>query len=262
MLYIADHGNHRIVECRLDRNYSRIIAGGNAQGNRIDQLNQPTDVIIHRENNDLIIADFGNRRVMRLSHHSNSLPQIIIDDIDCSRLAMHVDGTLYVSDWKSNEVRRWKKGERQGTLVAGGNRKGNQLNQLNIPTFLFVNDDHTLYISDCYNHRVMKWVKDAKEGIVVAGGNGQGDGLTQLSSPQGVIVDHSGQIYVADKDNNRVMRWRKEEKEGTIVVGGKSRRDEKNQLNHPVGLSFDGERNLYVGDRRNHRIEKFERELY
>lgn len=148
------------------------MAGGNGEGNRLDQLNQPSDVIIDRQNNDLIIADWGNRRVMRWSRHSNSPAQIIIPNIDCNRLAMHQDGSLYVSDYKKNEVRRWTKGKTHGTIVAGGNGKGNQLNQLNDPSFLFIDDDHTLYISDCGNHRVMKWVKDAKEGIVVAGGNG------------------------------------------------------------------------------------------
>ena len=261
MIYIADFGNHRIVEWRLDTNNGRIVAGGNGQGNGLHQLNQPTDVIIDRQNNDLIIADPGNRRVMRRSPHSNSPPQIIIDNIDCFGLAMHADGTLYVSDRVKNEVRQWKQGESHGTIVAGGNGEGNQLNQLNYPTFLFVDNDHTLYISDYDNNRVMKWIKDAKEGIVVAGGNGQGDRLTQLSHPQKVIVDQFGQIYVADTSNHRVMRWCEGEKEGTIVVGGNGQGQDKNQLNNPVGLSFDSEGNLYVADSKNDRIEKFERDL-
>ena len=258
-IYIADYDNHRIIERRLDTNTSRIVAGKNGQGNRLDQLNEPTDVIIDRLNNHLIIADYGNRRVMRWPRHSNSPPQIVIDDIDCLSVAMHEDGTLYVSDYKKNEVQRWKKEETHGTVVAGGNGEGDQLNQFDCPNFLFVDDNHTLYISDRDNHRVMKWPKDAKEGIVVAGGNGDGHRLTQLSQPQGVIVDQSDQIFVADWDNDRVMRWCKGESEGTIVVGDNGRGQKKNQLNFPVGLSFDGEGNLYVVDHGNDRIAKFEK---
>ena len=261
MIYIADFNNHRIVEWNLTASNSRVVAGGDGKRNRSDQLNLPVDVIIDRQNNDLIIADQGNRRVIRCSRHSDTPSQIIISDIDCSRLAMHEDGSLYVSDRKKNEVQRWKKGETCGTIVAGGNGEGNQLNQLNYPTFLFVDDDHTLYISDRDNNRVMKWIKDAKEGIVVAGGNGQGDRLTQLSYPQKVIVDQFGQIYVADTRNHRVMRWCEGEKEGTIVVGGNGQGQDKNQFSGPVGLSFDGEGNLYVADCENDRIEKFERDL-
>ena len=261
MIYIADVNNHRIVEWGLNRNNGRIVAGGNGQGNRVDQLNKPSHVVIDRQNNDLIISDEGNRRVIRWSRHSNLPPQIILDDIDCSRLAIHDDGSLYVSDVINNEVRRWKKGEKHGTIVAGGNGQGNQLHQLNHPTYLFVDDDHNLYISDRDNDRVMKWLKDAKEGIVVAGRHGRGDRLTQLPGPGGVIVDEHGQIYVAVQDNNRVMRWCEGEKEGRIVVGGNGKGSEKNQLNLPVGLSFDDEGNLYVADCRNQRIEKFERDL-
>ena len=260
VIYVADFDNHRVMEWKLDANVARIVAGGNGQGNRLDQLNQPTDVKVDRENNDLLIADHGNRRVMRWSRHSNSPPQIIIDDIDCSRLAMHEDGTLYVSDGKKHEVKRWKKGETQGTVVTGGNGEGTQLNQLDCPMFLFVDDDHTLYISDWENHRVMKWIEGAKEGIVVAGGNGPGHRLTQLSTPRGIIVDRFGQIYVADRDNHRVMRWREGEKEGTLVVGGNGKGSRNDQLFGPTGLSFDEEENLYVADWGNNRIEKFEQD--
>ena len=260
-IYIVDSYNHRIVEWNLNANNGRIVVGGNRQGNRLDQLNIPFSVIIDRQSNDLIIADEGNRRVMRWSRQSNAPPQIIIDNIDCAGLTMHEDGTLYVSDCKKHEVRRWKRGEAQGTVVAGGNGQGNGFNQLNDPSFIFVDDDHNLYISDWKNNRVIKWMKDAKEGIVVAGANGRGDQLTQLSHPQGVIVDQYGQIYVADCENNRVMRWYEGENEGIIVVGGNGQGQKSDQLNTPTGLSFDAEGNLYVADGGNHRIQKFERDF-
>ncbi|CAF5000971.1 unnamed protein product, partial [Rotaria magnacalcarata] len=45
---------------------------------------------------------------------------------------------LYVGDSVKQEVRRYRFGENNGTLVAGGNGQGDGLNQLNGPTFLFV----------------------------------------------------------------------------------------------------------------------------
>ncbi|CAF4449713.1 unnamed protein product, partial [Adineta steineri] len=118
--------------------------------------------------------------------------QILIDNIDCSRLAMDKHECLYVSDYKKNEVRRWKMGEynNEGVVVAGGNGKGDQLNQLNSPRFIFVDEDQSVYVTDRDNHRVMKWRKDAKEGLVVAGGNGKGGHQDQFSEPTGMIVDH------------------------------------------------------------------------
>ena len=262
LIYIADYENHRIVEWKLDLNGGRIVVGGNGPGNRLDQLNHPKDVIIDRQNNDLIVADYGNRRVMRWPRQSNSRPQVIIDDIDCSGLALHEDGTLYVSDCEKNEVKRCKRGEIQGTIVAGGNGEGNRLNQLNLPTFLVIDDDHTLYVSDWDNHRVVKWIKDATEGTVVAGANGRGDRLTQFFHSRGILIDQCSQIYVADQLNNRVMRWCEEEKEGRVVVGGNGKGQKPDQFIGPFGLSFDGEGNLYVADYENHRIQKFERDFH
>ncbi len=91
------------------------------------------------------------------------------------------------------------------TIVAGGNGKGDHLNQLNCPACFFIDKDHSVYVSDRDNHRAMKWMKGAKEGIVVAGGHGQGNSLRQLSHLQGVIVNDLGDVYVADSDNNRIM---------------------------------------------------------
>ncbi|CAF1407459.1 unnamed protein product [Adineta steineri] len=254
-IFIADRWNHRIVEWKYNAKEGQIIAGGNGQGNRMNQLFHPTDVIVGQQSHSIIIADSGNRRVIRWL---NQKQQILIDNTDCYGLATDTYGFLYVSDVLKNEVRRWKIGEykNEGVVVAGGNGKGDQLNQLNRPGFIFVNEDQSVYVSDQDNHRVMKWRKGAKEGIVVAGGNGEGRNLDQLSVPQEIIVDHFGQIYVADCWNNRVMRCY-EGKKVEIVVGGNGQGHLLNQLNCPRGLSFDGEGNLYVVDNSNHRIEKF-----
>jgi hypothetical protein len=97
-VYIVDRGNHRIVEWKSNANNGRIVAGGNGKGNKMNQLNYPRDVIIDKENNCFIISDNENRRVMRWSRQNNTNGQIIISDIDCSRLTMDKDGSLYVSD--------------------------------------------------------------------------------------------------------------------------------------------------------------------
>ena len=251
-VYIADFGNHRIVEWKANDRIGRVVAGGTGQGDHTNQLNSPADVILDRKQNALIIADWGNRRVIRCSRQSSPDGEILIEDIYCHSLAMHKDGALYVSDCERNLVRRWKKGETEGTIVAGGNGTGKRRNQLDFPTYICVDDDHTLYISDRNNERVMKWVKDAKEGIVVAGGKGQGSNLMQFAFPQGVKVDPFGQIYVADYGNGRITRWSEETAAGTVVVDGKADR-----LCGPRGLAFGGEGNLYVADCENHRIQKY-----
>ncbi|CAF1454039.1 unnamed protein product [Adineta ricciae] len=230
-LFIADSGNHRIVRWKRNENRGTVVAGGNGRGNSLNQLDRPANVIVDEQNNSIIIADQGNRRVMRWFFNENQ-PEILIHNIDCCRLTMDKFGFVYVPDWKKDEF--------------------------NLPTFLFVDDEQSLYVSDFGNYRVMKWRKDAQEGIVAAGGNGRGNNLNQLNCPEGIIVDHEGRIYVADMYNHRIMRLCEGDEEGEIIVGGNRRGNEPNQLSYPRSLSFDGEGNLYVGDLENDRIEKFD----
>ena len=256
-IYIADCGNNRILKWKLGENEGQIVAGGNGQGTQIDQLNMPTDVILDKKNKSLIICDCGNRRVVRWSlKNRNGDKEILIENISCFALMMNENGDLFISDWENHSVRRWRKGEIE-RIVAGGNGQGNQLNQLNKPTNIFIDREETVYVSDWKNHRVMKWLKGAKEGIVVAGGQGKGNSLKQLNRPNGLVVNEVGDVYVTGYRNHRIMCWPLGSKEGRVVVGGNGKGKESNQLYHPTGLSFDVENNLYVVDSWNHRIQRF-----
>jgi len=62
---ICDVWNHRIVEWKYGGKNSRVLAVGNGEGNRTDQLHFPTAVIIDKVTDNLIICDAFNERVMR-----------------------------------------------------------------------------------------------------------------------------------------------------------------------------------------------------
>jgi sugar lactone lactonase YvrE len=256
-VFIVDYGNHCIVEWKCSATRGHVVNDAHGPGNGIYQLNQPTDVIVDKATNSLIICDKGNRRVIRWSLQRRISAEFIIENIDCYGLAMDDLGFLYVSDSEKHEVRRHEIGTMNGTVVAGGNERGNDLNQLDDPRYVFIDRDHSVYVSDHNNHRVMKWLKNAKEGIVVAGNRGQGDDSMQLNHPNGILVDQLGTVYVTDSRNNRVMRWCNEETQGNVTVGGNGRGHQGNQLDYPMGLSFDQYGNLYVVDSRNNRVQRF-----
>ncbi|CAF0856315.1 unnamed protein product [Adineta steineri] len=99
-IYIADHGNNRVMAWKYGATSGQLIAGGNGSGFNgsgceTNQLNKPINVVVDRRRNHVFISDSG--------------------------LGIDNNGDLYVSDWKKNEVRRWKQGEIEGTIVAGGN---------------------------------------------------------------------------------------------------------------------------------------------
>ncbi|CAF1550797.1 unnamed protein product [Rotaria sp. Silwood1] len=256
-IYVADTSNSRILEWKYGATNGKVVAGGNGEGNGAHQLNSPRDVIIDKDSDSLIISDRGNNRVVRWPRRNGTSGEIIFSNIAYVGLTMDENGSLYVVDEGKHEVRRYKTGDTQEIVVAGGNGKGNCLDKLSNILYVFVDRDHSVYVSDCGNHRVMKWEEGAKQGIVVAGGQGYGNSLTQLSYPYGVVVDQLGTVYVADYWNDRVMRWAKGATQGSVIAGGNGSGSQSNQLNRPIGLSFDRYGNLYVVDQYNHRIQKF-----
>ncbi|CAF0992271.1 unnamed protein product [Adineta steineri] len=257
-LYIADWFNNRIVRWKFGETNGQVVAGGNGKGNRNDQLYFPTDMIVDKRRDCLFISDMGNKRIVQWPLHGVQSGNTIITGVNCFGITMDEKGFLYICDFDNHAVRRWQVGQTQGQLVAGGNGKGDRLNQLNNPASVFVDRNHSVYVSEYGNHRVVKWRKDAKEGILVAGGQGSGNSLSQLSFPRGIVADQLGTIIVADAGNHRIMRWQEGKREGTIIVGGNSKGPQPNQVTHPIGLSFDRNGNLYVAEHENHRVQKFE----
>ncbi|CAF4323182.1 unnamed protein product, partial [Rotaria sp. Silwood2] len=208
-VYVADQSNHRVVEWKLGTTSGQVVAGGNGQGSRANQLSQPLNVIVDKERDSLIICDNSNRRVTRWPRRNGTSAEIIISNIVCMDLTMDENGSLDVVDLVEDEVRRYRGGESQGTVVTGGNGDGNRLDQLSFLQYILVDRDRSVYVSEWGNYRVMKWVEGAKQDVVVAGGQGEGNGLTQMSYPEGVFVDQLGTVYVADAGNDRIVCWPK-----------------------------------------------------
>jgi sugar lactone lactonase YvrE len=245
------------VEWKRGATSGQVVAGGKGGGSGAHQLSLPRDVIVDNERDSIMICDYLNKRVVRWPRRNGTSGETIISKIDCVGLTMDENGSLYVTDDAKHEVRRYRRGESQGTVVAGGNGNGTRLDQLSSLQYVFVDRDHSVYVSDSGNYRVMKWAEGAKQGIIVAGGQGPGNGLTQLTYPSGLVVDRLGTVYVADRENHRIMRWVKGATQGSVIIGGNGGGGQSNQLNAPVGLSFDQHGNLYAVDYGNNRVQKF-----
>ncbi len=133
--------------------------------------------------------------------------QTIISEIRCNGLTMDNNENLYVSDWKENEVRRWKIGDKKGIVVGGGNGYGDSLTQLSDPRGVIVDEMGNVYVADSKNDRVMCFSKGSKEGSIIAGGNGKGQQPNQFNYPTDISFDRQGNLYVADWGNYRVQKF-------------------------------------------------------
>ncbi|CAF5161654.1 unnamed protein product, partial [Rotaria magnacalcarata] len=102
---IADHENHRVMQWKNgDTTNGQVVAGDKGAGNGLNQLNGPTDVLIDKETDSLIICDAEKERVVRWSRRSGTTQgEVLIDDVDCWGLAMDERRYLYVSDYMKGE---------------------------------------------------------------------------------------------------------------------------------------------------------------
>ena len=67
-------------------------------------------------------------------------------------------GTLYVSDNGNDRVMRYTEGNNTGVLVAGGNGRGNNINQLNYPMGIyFESSSNSLIIANTRAHNIVRW---------------------------------------------------------------------------------------------------------
>ncbi|CAM4984226.1 unnamed protein product [Rotaria socialis] len=104
---ITDYSNHRIVKWKIGEKSGHIVAGGNGQGDRPYQLSYPTDALVDKNTDSLIICDQGNKRVLQWSLSSGTtLATVLRDDIHCFGLAMDYQRYLYISDEIRYEIRR------------------------------------------------------------------------------------------------------------------------------------------------------------
>jgi hypothetical protein len=90
--------------------------------------------------------------------------------------------------------------------MAGGNGRGNELNQLKDPCGIFIDDDQTIYIVDCWNHRILQWKCNATNGQIVAGGNEEGNKTNQLNYPTHVKKLIKIRLNIENQMKNR-LKW-------------------------------------------------------
>lgn len=256
-LFISNINSHVVLAWTEGAGSGRIAAGNHKYGNETDQLYKPWAVVVDQMTDSIIICDSGNYRVMRWPRQNAAKGEIMFENIECAGLAIDNEHFLYVGDVSKSDVKKYRYGDKQGTVVAGGHGHGDALNQLMDPAYIYVDQEHTLYISDPPNHRVVKWIKGADQGIIVIGGMNTETVLPIVYGPAGLFVDSFGTVYVVDSSYNQVMRLRKGAEEGRIIAGSKYvYGNEDNQLKRPHDISFDQHGNLYILDSGNCRVQR------
>ncbi|CAF1095262.1 unnamed protein product [Didymodactylos carnosus] len=249
-LYIVDMSNHRVLKYAKGASEGQIILGGQGKGGENNQLHNPHYIVVDPTDGTVFVTDTWNNRIQVLPKGSTNTPRQSIK-FNYKPYGITVGGKrgeyLYVSDYDGHRVLRYEKDGCGETVVAGGQGRGSNLDQLYGPWQIYVDEDESIYIADTTNHRIMKWLKDASQGEVVAGRTMRhSSNLNDFNCPTDVFVDQQGSMYIVDYGIKRIMRWLKGTTSGTVIAGTGLDRSIPRQLDNPQGFTFDREGNLYV----------------
>ncbi len=164
-LYVSDYGKGEVRRWRVGDSSGTVVAGGNGQGSRLDQLSGRLSIFVDAEFS-VYVSDENNDRVVKWikgakegivvaggQGSGNGLAQLSMPN----GLAVDQLGTVYVADTDNHRIMRWPKGAREGSIVAGGNGKGGQANQLSSPRGLRLDRHGSLYVVDNGNSRVQRF---------------------------------------------------------------------------------------------------------
>jgi hypothetical protein len=104
-IFVADCVNARIVGWKQSDTENHAVADGQQVGNGLDQLYEPTDMLIDKETTSLIIIDRNDSRVVRWSLDDGKRGELLADNINCWELAKEKQGCFYVTNIEKHEVR-------------------------------------------------------------------------------------------------------------------------------------------------------------
>ncbi|CAF3429494.1 unnamed protein product [Rotaria sp. Silwood2] len=167
-LYIVDHSRHEVRRYRMGESHGTVVAGGNGQGNRLDQLYYPTYVFVDRDHS-VYVSDQANHCVMKwmkgvkegiVVAGGQDQQSCLIQLSNPYGIVVDQSGTVYVVVGVSNRIMRWTQGDTQGRVIVCGNGYGSESNKLSHPTGLSFDREGNLYVSDRGNHRVQKFSID------------------------------------------------------------------------------------------------------
>ncbi len=285
-LYIADGSNNRIRKISTTGVMSTVAGNGSKGfsgdgGPATSAAISPGGVAVDSAGN-IYIADFSNNRIRKVT------PQGIISTVagggssgdggqavgaalnGPSNIALDKAGTLYISEFNANRIRKVSNGiistvAGTGTRGFSGDGAAATAALLSTPTYVQADNAGNLYIADYGNNRIRK--VDSSGVISTVAGNGTrsfaGDGGTatnaSLSNPSGVALDNAGNFYICDMGNARIRKVT-----GGVIttVAGSATRGFAGdggpainaQMRVPAAVALDLAGNFYIADVTDQRI--------
>lgn len=171
-LFIADVGNHRIMQYLSGASAGTVVAGGNGMGISSTQLHHPYCFTYDSFSNSLIISNYGIHNVVRWVLGASSWTTLLAGSASGTSgststllhgpLGVQLDAfrNMYVADYSNHRIQFFLSGQSNGTTIAGTSAIcGNTTTQLCYPFGLLLDSQFSFYVADRWNHRIQKFIR-------------------------------------------------------------------------------------------------------
>ncbi|CAF2735883.1 unnamed protein product [Rotaria sp. Silwood2] len=139
-IYVSDSRKHQLKRYRIGEIHEIVVAGGNGAGDRLDQLNFPTGIVVA---SGQIIGDDWT------------------DDLSPEGIVVDRSGTIYVADSSNNRIMRWPKGSTQGSIIIDENSQRGNARWWFYPEDLTFDRHGSLYAVTYFHARARKFEIDS-----------------------------------------------------------------------------------------------------
>ena len=236
-----------------------LVAGGHGVGSGDNQLGEASGIFVDDAGN-IYYADYDYNRVQKWAPGVKTGITVAGGNGQGSasnqtnkpfRVRGDESGNLYILEENNYDFRitKWAAGTNTGIVVAGGNGRGYDANQLFYTSDIYLDCDGSLYITDCCSPtRILHWPKGATSGVTLAGWYSGLVSDYMFNNPSAISLDGHHSIYVTDPGCECVARIDSGMKTGTMIIGGHERGADKHVFNDISGLYTDYNGNVIVAD--------------
>lgn len=245
-VYVADTGNHRILELNEEGRPTRQWGGmpGTQTKDTAEAEMYFQKDMEAAKSGDLYVADTMNHRIVQFGPDGRFIrafgglgngpgklmcPYGVTVTENAVIVADTMAHRIVVFDRDGNYIRRW------GTF---GTRPG----QFQFPHDVAVDSRGAIYATDMVNHRIQKFSPEGRL-LRTWGGFGSQDG--KFNYPWGISVDNEDGIWVADMGNYRVQKF---STAGEHLLSYGRPGTGPGEFTRPKGISVDDDGNLWVAD--------------
>ncbi|CAF1132863.1 unnamed protein product [Rotaria sordida] len=199
-MYVTSHELDKVLRFPPNSFTGTTVAGSSSSGSGLDDLNDPTDMVVDN-NLNLYVVDTKNNRVIKWAPNATSgtpvISSTLIDGVQGILFAPGSSNQVYLSDSGQKCIYVWTFGASSPSITLSQVTNSTKTT-LNEPQGIIFDSSNNLFVADKKNNRVVMYCVNSTVGIPVVGESGTSPVPTNAMD---VAFDSDYNLYVVTEDD-------------------------------------------------------------